>query len=61
MGVNRLLIVTNSASSSSSSIWNYGRMILQNIQTRVTVEKEMKRPDRKLMYFTETPKSTGQR
>ena len=57
MGVNRLLIVTNSASS-SSSIWNYGRMIIQNIQTRVTVEKEMKRPDRKLTYFTETPKST---
>ena len=41
--------------------WNRGRMVLENIETRRIAEKEMKRPNRRITYFTETPKSTGQR
>eukprot|EP00986_Skeletonema_menzelii_P013820 scaffold8448_cov188-Skeletonema_menzelii.AAC.1 len=41
--------------------WNQGRIILENIQTRITAENKMKRPDRKITLFTETPKDTGER
>ena len=36
-------------------------MILDNIETRLIAEKEMKRPKRKITYLTDTPKSTGKR
>jgi hypothetical protein len=45
----------------SKKFWNRGRMILENIQTRCIAEKDMKRPKRKITYFTDTPKSTGKR
>ena len=53
--------ISGSQSPSSTQFWNRGRLILENIQTRQIAEKEMKRPNRKITYFTETPKSTGQR
>jgi len=46
---------------SSAHFWNRGKMILENIETRRIAEKEMKRPKRKITYFTDTPKSTGKR
>ncbi len=45
----------------STECWNQGRIILENIQTRHIAEKDMKRPKRKITYFTDTPKSTGKR
>jgi len=51
----------SSQSQTSPEFWNRGRMILANIQSRFVAEKDMKRPNRKITYFTETPKSTGRR
>jgi len=42
-------------------IWEYGKQILENIQTRVTAEKRMKRPPDPLILCTETPSCTGER
>jgi len=52
---------TDDTNKSSAHFWKRGKMILENIETRRIAEKEMKRPKRKITYFTDTPKSTGKR
>jgi hypothetical protein len=42
-------------------LWEYGKRILENMQTRTTVEKKMRRPPDPLELCTKTPKSTGER
>ena len=60
-GKNEYNIANNIQEAKEPSFWNKGREILQNVQTRITTEKHMKRPKNKITHVTETPKSTGQR
>ena len=53
-------IPTRNHEQDQKRFWHKGRIILQNIQTRITAENKMKRPDRKITLFTETPENTGQ-
>ena len=55
------ILASNIHDQDQKTFWPKGRIILQNIQTRITAENKMKRPDRKITLFTETPKGTGQR
>jgi len=45
----------------SQDLWNHGKRVLQNIQTRMTVEKHMKRPPDPLVLSTNRPESTYRR
>jgi len=42
-------------------MWEYGKRILENIQTRKTVKSKMKRPPDPLTLGTKRPQSTGER
>ena len=42
-------------------MWEYGKRILENIQTRKTVKSKMKRPPDPLALGTKRPQSTGER
>ena len=42
-------------------MWEYGKKILENIQTRKTVKSKMKRPPDPLALGTKKPQSTGER
>eukprot|EP00984_Skeletonema_dohrnii_P028962 scaffold19229_cov91-Skeletonema_dohrnii-CCMP3373.AAC.1 len=42
-------------------MWEYGKRILENVQTRKTVKSKMKRPPDPLALGTKRPQSTGER
>jgi hypothetical protein len=54
-------MLDNQEGTPLGSIWEYGKKILENIQTRKTAQTKMKRPPDLLTLITEKPQSTGER